>query len=99
MDASTSELLNKRNANTPRKKIVKKRGASPAARKKMQRRRKIRLREREVLKAGMTSSLTVAILTGIKVIKPMRLHPVAGWFFLGFTIAHLISNSRSGSKS
>ncbi len=99
MDASTSELLNLREEEK-QKDLINKRKEATALRKRLesQRKRKVKLREREVLKMGMTSSLTVAILTGIKVMKPMRLHPVAGWIFLGFTLAHLLTNSKKPAR-
>ncbi|MBF0188672.1 MAG: hypothetical protein HQL50_12180 [Magnetococcales bacterium] len=107
MDAKVSDMIKRRQENasgapplpTPAAVAVrKKREVVRKARQKAQVRSKKRLRDRELIKAGMTSSLTVAILTGIKVLKPMRLHPVAAWIFLGITVAHMVTNSKPSSR-
>jgi hypothetical protein len=57
-----------------------------------------RRRGREVVKAGMASSLAVSMLTGLKILRPMRLHPVAAWAFVGFTIVHMIMYDKPSKK-
>ncbi|MEO5377641.1 MAG: hypothetical protein H7832_07670 [Magnetococcus sp. DMHC-6] len=45
---------------------------------------------REAVKAGMAASLAVSLLTGLKLLRPMAMHPVASWLFLGLTVAHTL---------
>ncbi|MEG3640723.1 hypothetical protein [Magnetococcus sp. PR-3] len=53
---------------------------------------------REAIKAGMAASLAVSMLTGMRMMKPMKLHGPASWVFVGLTLAHTliyeIPNSR-----
>jgi hypothetical protein len=84
MDALTTEL--KRDyKNNPKIK------QSPSiSRKKTQQRSKNRRKGREVVKAGMAGSLAVTMLTGMKVLRPMSIHPIASWLFVGLTLAHMV---------
>ncbi len=57
---------------------------------------------REVVKSGMAASMAVTLLTGLKVLRPMSMHPVAGWVFLGLSIVHMVmyeKPSRSGRRT
>jgi hypothetical protein len=91
MDAVTSELKRdyKKNpkAKLPAPSDPKSRQKS---RKKTQQRNRVRRKGREVVKAGMAGSLAVTMLTGLKILRPMRIHPVASWIFVGLTLAHML---------
>ncbi len=41
----------------------------------------------------MIVALGVTALTGFRILRPMKLHPVAGSLFLVFSLAHLLMNS------
>ncbi|MEO5343327.1 MAG: hypothetical protein H7842_08320 [Gammaproteobacteria bacterium SHHR-1] len=45
---------------------------------------------KEAVKAGMATSLGVAMLTGLKILKPMSLHGPASWIFVGLTLVHTL---------
>ncbi len=45
---------------------------------------------REAIKAGMAATLTMSMLTGMRVIKPMKLHGPFSWAFVGLTLAHTL---------
>ena len=49
-----------------------------------------RRKGKEVVKAGMAASLAVTLLTGLKWLRPMSMHPVAAWAFLGLTVVHML---------
>ncbi|MBF0371430.1 MAG: hypothetical protein HQL52_18475 [Magnetococcales bacterium] len=57
---------------------------------------------KEVVKSGMAASLAVTMLTGMKIMRPMSLHPVASWIFVGLTVAHTllyeIPNKRANKR-
>lgn len=53
---------------------------------------------REVVKSGMAASLAVTMLTGMKLLRPMSLHPVASWVFIGFSIIHMVAYDKMGGK-
>ncbi|MBF0357289.1 MAG: hypothetical protein HQL70_01705 [Magnetococcales bacterium] len=103
MDAKTSELQieklesttveipvsRAKNAERERRKIVRQN-----SRKSSNQRR----RGREVVKAGMASSLAVSMLTGLKILRPMRIHPIAAWAFVGMTIIHMIMYEKPSKK-
>lgn len=46
----------------------------------------------KMAKSGMMITLVVTSLTGFRLLRPMKLHPVAGIAFLAFTLAHLLMN-------
>ena len=52
----------------------------------------------EVIKSGMAGSLAVSMLTGLKILRPMSIHPVASWIFLGLTIVHTLMYSLPKKK-
>lgn len=54
---------------------------------------------REVVKTGMAASLSVALLTGLKVLRPMSVHPMASWIFLGLTVLHMVAYDKPGRSS
>lgn len=76
---------------TPPVKPVTKR-ASPSPRK-----RRIRV-GREVVKSGMAASLAVSMLSGLRIIRPMSIHPVASWIFVGLTVIHMIAYDKMGKS-
>ncbi|MBF0383416.1 MAG: hypothetical protein HQL69_20545 [Magnetococcales bacterium] len=45
---------------------------------------------REAIKAGMAATLTLSMLTGLKIVKPMKLHGPVSWAFVGLTLAHTL---------
>ena len=53
-----------------------------------------RFREK-VIYTGMIAALGATALTGYRIVRPMKIHPVAGSIFLGLSIVHLLV---SGSK-
>ncbi|MBF0381854.1 MAG: hypothetical protein HQL69_12600 [Magnetococcales bacterium] len=91
MDAVTAELKRDFKDN-PKAKLPQSTEQNPrqVSRKKTQQRSKIRRKGREVVKAGMAGSLAVTMLTGLKILRPMRIHPVASWLFVGLTLAHML---------
>jgi hypothetical protein len=107
MDARTSELHTDY-AKTPTVeqlptpvKVVKparKKTSAPAARKAAQRRSKKRSKGREVVKSGMAASLAVTMMTGLKILRPMRIHPIASWVFVGLTLVHMIMYESPSKK-
>lgn len=46
----------------------------------------------KVAKSGMMITLVATSLTGFRLLRPMKFHPVAGTAFLAFTLAHLLMN-------
>ncbi|MEO5367702.1 MAG: hypothetical protein H7831_15360 [Magnetococcus sp. WYHC-3] len=38
----------------------------------------------------MAASLAVSMLTGLRLMKPFSLHPVASWVFVGLTLVHTL---------
>ncbi|WP_041641371.1 hypothetical protein [Magnetococcus marinus] len=58
---------------------------------------------REAIKAGMAATLTLSMLTGLRIIKPMSLHGPVSWAFVGLTLAHTliyeIPNKKSRNES
>lgn len=53
---------------------------------------------REVVKSGMAASLAVVFLTGLKIVRPMSLHPVASWVFLGLSVIHMVAYDKNGAS-
>ncbi|GAB6053012.1 hypothetical protein JCM17960_18320 [Magnetospira thiophila] len=57
---------------------------------------------KEAVKAGMAASLAVTMLTGLKIIRPMKWHGPASWLFVGLTLAHTlvyeIPNKRASKR-
>ena len=49
-------------------------------------------RYQKMVKSGMTIAMVATALTGFRILRPMKLHPVAGTVFLAFTLAHLLMN-------
>ncbi len=47
----------------------------------------------EIVKSGLIVALGVTALTGFRILRPMKLHPVAGSIFLVLSLAHLLMNS------
>ncbi len=103
MDARTAELIRPEQTTSevpvqeqPVQKghPVKKRVSKP--RQVSQKRRKIRRRGREVVKVGMGASLTVSMLTGLRILRPMSMHPVASWIFVGLTVLHMLAYDSNG---
>lgn len=109
MDARTSELLEKTERSLNRERLLKE--CQPlkvdvAERKIVQKtiRRPVRSTKkgrvrvgREVVKSGMAASMAVTILTGLKILRPMSLHPVASWIFLGLTLVHMVAYDKTGT--
>ena len=54
---------------------------------------------REVVKSAMAASLAVTMLTGLKVLRPMSMHPVASWVFLGLTVLHMLTYEKPIQRS
>ncbi len=52
------------------------------------------LRGKEVMKAGMAASLATTFLTGFRILRPMKFHPIAASIFLGFALAHILMNEK-----
>ncbi len=48
---------------------------------------------RNLVNSGLKITLVAAALTGLRILRPMKLHPVAGYSFLAFTLAHLLVNT------
>ncbi len=68
------------------------------ARQAAKKQRKVRRRGREVVKAGMGASLTVSMLTGLRILRPMSMHPVASWIFVGLTLVHMLAYDSGGRE-
>jgi hypothetical protein len=106
MDAKTSELKKdnsgdprnelselKAEVTSPKRRgvVTAKRGTTAAAKRRAsQQRNSARRKGREVVKSGMAASLAVTMLTGLKILRPMRIHPVASWIFVGLTVVHML---------
>ncbi|MBF0453942.1 MAG: hypothetical protein HQL72_03875 [Magnetococcales bacterium] len=100
MDARTSELTtpptaDKRPPDSARlssgeRAPSTKRSAIQERRKTSQRRNQRRRKGREVVKSGMAASLAVTMMTGLKILRPMRIHPIAAWVFVGLTLVHML---------
>lgn len=63
-----------------------------------QKSRTTRKRGREVVKAGMASSMAVTMLTGMKILRPMRFHPIAAVVFVGLAITHMLMYDSPSKK-
>jgi hypothetical protein len=63
------------------------RSAAAAAKRPVASKRRV---GKEAVKAGMATSLGVAMLTGLKILKPMSLHGPASWIFVGLTLVHTL---------
>lgn len=53
---------------------------------------------RELVKAGMAASLGVSILTGMKILRPMKMHTSASWIFLGLSVVHTLMYDPANKK-
>ncbi|MBF0359167.1 MAG: hypothetical protein HQL70_11225 [Magnetococcales bacterium] len=51
---------------------------------------------KEVMKAGMAASLATTFLTGYRILRPMKFHPIAASAFLGFALAHILMSENRG---
>lgn len=96
MDALSRELVANEEETTPdgyleRFPLPIDRDAGTARRTNRRRRSPI---GREVTKVGMAATLTTTILTGFRILRPMRLHPIAGGLFVAFALAHLLLNDK-----
>ncbi len=97
MDTRTSEMQQLQtegpmaeNLSKPLVKITNKKAA--------QRRSRKRNVGREVVKSGMAASLAVTMMTGLRVLRPMSIHPVASWVFVGLTVVHMLMYDTPGKK-
>jgi hypothetical protein len=68
------------------------------ARMTSQKRSRNRRKGREVVKSGMAASLAVSMMTGMKILRPMSLHPVASWVFVGLTVVHMLMYETPAKK-
>lgn len=46
----------------------------------------------KLLRSGMMVALGVTALTGYRILRPMKLHPIAGSIFLGLSLIHMYIN-------
>ncbi len=53
---------------------------------------------KEVMKAGMAASLATTFLTGYRILRPMKFHPIAASAFLGFALAHILMSEREAAE-
>ncbi|CCQ72709.1 hypothetical protein [Magnetospira sp. QH-2] len=76
----------------PRRETVSPHNRPPRSRPKARAtpKRSVRRVGKEAVKAGMAASLAVTMLTGLKIVKPMKLHGPASWLFVGLTLAHTL---------
>ncbi|MBF0187917.1 MAG: hypothetical protein HQL50_08315 [Magnetococcales bacterium] len=80
--------MNKRQRKSPTRAVARKgRGRPKARRSPAAARRRL---GREAVKAGMAATLSLSMLTGLKVVKPMKLHGPVSWAFVGLTVAHML---------
>ena len=111
MDAKTSELHREYQENPadsqtlqpPKLQVATAKTQPPAVKtlplnKAPQKPSRNRRRGREVVKSGMAASLAVSVLTGLKIIRPMRFHPIASWAFVGLTLLHMLMYDSSSKK-
>lgn len=52
----------------------------------------------KMVRSGILLTLATTVLTGFRILRPMKLHAVAGTAFLAFTVVHLLMNNADSKR-